>query len=119
MFPVFIFFMSNHPNFLRLFRKRSPLSQEDVAFLMGFPDISNVSRYEKSQRAPSIEFLLVYHHLFNTPIESFFEHHSEGVILELSSKIDDLIFELNKENDSVKNGPRINFLEEALNRLTT
>lgn len=111
--------MSNHPNFLRLYRKRTPLTQEDVAFLMGFPDYSNVSRYEKSQRTPSIEFLLVYHHLFNTPVEEFFEQHSQGVIVSLTRRIDDKLFDLKKENDPEKNSSRINFLETVLIRLTT
>lgn len=85
---------------------------------MEFTEYSNVSRYEKSQRAPNIEFLLVYHHLFNVPIETFYEHHSQNVLVNLSRRIDDMISDLNKENNPQKNSSKIAFLEEALNRLT-
>jgi len=109
--------MSPPINFLRIYRKRSPLTQADVAFLRNLPDYSNISRYEKGQRAASIEFLLTYHYLFETSIELFFGPQAEIIRSELIERIRLLINNLKNENDP-NNDTRIKFLEEVLIRLT-
>lgn len=100
-----------------MYRKRSPLTQADIAFLMKLSDYSNISRYEKGQREPSVEFLLVYHHLFNTSVESFFKPHSETIRSCLAERIIVLVTDLKNESD-LDNGTKIKFLKDALIRLT-
>jgi transcriptional regulator with XRE-family HTH domain len=85
---------------------------------MEFPDHSNVSKYEKGERASSIELLLVYHHLFNTSVESFFEPQSEIILSNLIARIEPLIHDLKKQSDVQNHTSRIKFLEEVLIRLT-
>lgn len=109
--------MSPPINFLRIYRKRSPLTQADIAFLRKLPDYSNISRYEKGQREPSIEFLFTYHFLFATSIESFFEPQAEIIRSELVERIGLLINDLKNENEP-NNDTRIKFLEQVLIRLT-
>lgn len=111
--------MSNAINYLQVFRKRSPLMQEDIAFLYGQPDSAKISRYEKGQREPTKEVLLLYHHLFNISIESFFEPESRLIKESLINRIIDLIRELRKEEQiTLKNTSKIKFLEQVLIRLT-
>ena len=110
--------MPNSPNYLRSYRKRSPLTQSDVAYLMGLQDYGTISRCEKGQRRPSVELLLVYHHLFNAPIESFFEHQSEEMLLDLKKRMESLIYDLKKRDGIPKNAFRLRFLEQTLSRLT-
>ena len=110
--------MSKPINFLRLYRKRTPLTQGDIAFLLGLSDESNISRYEKGQREPSIDVLLFYHLLFDTTIESFFEYQSGDAGNQLTIKINDLILELEKDSANPKNIARIKFLESVIIRLT-
>ncbi|HRG68380.1 MAG TPA: helix-turn-helix transcriptional regulator [Saprospiraceae bacterium] len=110
--------MSSPPNYLRTYRKRSGLNQEDIAFLMGIPDYSNISRYEKGQRAPTTELLLTYKHLFDTPIESFFEQESEMIRIKLIEKIKELLVEIKKQQITLKNTLKIKFLEEVITKLT-
>lgn len=81
---------------------------------MKLPDYSNISRYEKGQREPSVEFLLVYHHLFNTPVESFFEPESRIILFGLREQIEILINNLKSEKS---NDPRIKFLEDVIIRI--
>ncbi|MBK8484745.1 MAG: helix-turn-helix transcriptional regulator [Saprospiraceae bacterium] len=110
--------MYNIPNYLRVYRKRSPLMQEDLAFLGGLPDSSNISRYEKGQREPTKELLLVYHHIFDTSIELFFEPESRIIKENLIERIKELISELNKEEQiTLKNTSKIKFLEQVITRL--
>lgn len=106
--------MSPPPNYLRVYRKRSSLTQADIAFLMKLPDYSNISRYEKGQREPSIEFLLVYHLLFSTTVESFFEPQSGSLLPGLQKQIKQLLGNLRSANAT---DPRIKFLEEVLIRI--
>lgn len=111
-------FMSQPINFLRLYRKRSPLTQADIAFLLALPDDSNISRYEKGQREPSIDLLIVYHLLFVTSIESFFEQRCGIIQLDLIKRVELLILDLKGQEDNPKNTYRITFLEEVVKRLT-
>ncbi|MBK9632875.1 MAG: helix-turn-helix transcriptional regulator [Saprospiraceae bacterium] len=112
--------MSTIPNYLKVYRKRTSLQQEELAFLSNKPDSSNISRYEKGQREPSNEILLFYHHLFDTPIELLLEPDSRIVKERLIHRIKDLIDVLNKEEQiTLKNTSKIKFLEQAFNRLTT
>ena len=111
--------MSPPINFLRLYRKRSPLTQSDIAYLLGLPDDSNISRYEKGQREPGIEFLLVYHLLFNATIESFFEYQSAEVRANLLQRIEALNIGLRKDGNNAKHLSKIKFLEQVISRLTT
>lgn len=106
--------MSPPPNYLRVYRKRSSLTQADIAFLMKLPDYSNISRYEKGQREPSVEFLLVYHLLFNASVESFFEPQIGIILPALREQIERLLNNLKSTNAT---DPRIKSLEEALIRI--
>jgi transcriptional regulator with XRE-family HTH domain len=110
--------MSSPPNYLKVYRKRSYLSQEDISILMDYPDSTSISRYEQGERTPTIELLLTYHHLFNTPIESFYEQESEIIKVKLIQRIIQLVPELKKEQITLKNTLRIQFLEETIKRLT-
>lgn len=59
-------------NYLKSFRRRSGLSQDDVAYLLGCADGAKVSRYERRARQPSLETLLAYQALFGAdPSELF------------------------------------------------
>ena len=59
-------------NYLRTFRKRTGLSQSEVAYLLGCRDGSKVSRYEHFQRQPNLETALAFEVIFNTPVREMF-----------------------------------------------
>ncbi|HRG33560.1 MAG TPA: helix-turn-helix transcriptional regulator [Saprospiraceae bacterium] len=112
--------MSNIPNYLRVFRKRSPLQQEDMISISGLLDVSSISRYEKGQREPTKEILLVYHHIFDTPIEDFFILESQVMLPRLIERMKERIKELEKEDQiTLKNTSKIKFLEKTIIRLRT
>ncbi len=107
------------PNYLRVFRKRSPLLQEDMQAISGMQDVSSISRYEKGQREPTKEILLMYHHIFDTHIELFFELESKAMLPGLVERMKERIRELEKEDQiTLKNTSKIKFLEQAIIRLT-
>jgi len=110
--------MLRQPNYLRLYRKKSPLTQSDIAFLLQLTDYSNISRYEKGHRVPNIDLLITYHFLFKVPIESLFELQSNEMLVNLKQRIELLIKELRESSTAMHNRSRIQFLEEALMSLS-
>lgn len=111
--------MLRQPNYLRIYRKKSPLTQSDIAFLLHLPDYSNISRCEKGHRVPNIDLLITYHYLFKTPIESFFELQSNEILISLKQRIELLIKELKESSVAIHNGSRIKYLEDALASLSS
>jgi transcriptional regulator with XRE-family HTH domain len=59
-------------NYLRTYRKRAGLSQDEVAFLLGVAYGTKVSRYERRSRQPGLMTVFAYEVLFRvTPRELF------------------------------------------------
>jgi transcriptional regulator with XRE-family HTH domain len=66
---------SKLPNYLRTYRKRSYLSQDEVAYLLGCKDGARVSRYENFSRRPSPEAIFAYEIIFHLPARELFAGH--------------------------------------------
>jgi len=66
--------MSSQPflNLLLAFRKRSALSQGDVAFLLGAQDGAKVCRYERFSREPGLHTAFAYEAIFGRPLSELF-----------------------------------------------
>ncbi len=59
-------------NYLRTYRKRFGLSQDEVAFLLGCEDGTKVSRYERFAREPTLKTILGYEKIFDAPARELF-----------------------------------------------
>jgi transcriptional regulator with XRE-family HTH domain len=59
-------------NYLRTYRKRSALSQDEVAYLLGCQNGIKVSRYERFSRRPNLETLFAYEVVFGAPARELF-----------------------------------------------
>jgi|ERR1035437_3352370 DNA-binding XRE family transcriptional regulator len=59
--------------YLRALRRRSALSQEDVAFLLGAFTGSRVSRHETGACGPPIEVVLAYEVIFGAGMAEIYE----------------------------------------------
>src|SRR6266849_3966922 len=66
--------MASHklPNYLRLCRKRLGLSQDEVAFLLGWRDASQPSRYEHFSRIPALRTALALAVIFRVSVHELF-----------------------------------------------
>ena len=74
------------PNYLRTFRKRSYLSQDEVAYLLGCKNGSKVSRYERFSREPTLKTALRYEALFGVPARELFAGVFQKVEKEVSRR---------------------------------
>ena len=70
------------PQYLRSERRRTGLSQEDVAVLLGTHEFT-LRRYERSNRLPPLETALAYEAIFGAPISELFA----GTYREISERI--------------------------------
>src|ERR1700687_6423516 len=59
-------------NYLRTYRKKSGLTQQEVGYLLGRETGAQVSRYEKRHRLPPLETALAYEEIFGVPIGELF-----------------------------------------------
>ena len=65
--------------YLRTYRRRTCLSQDDVAFLLGSLDGGIVSRHERGHRTPVLAGLLGYSLVFNASLHQLYEGTSRNV----------------------------------------
>ena len=64
---------SDHlPNYLLSHRKRSALSQKEVAFLLGVQSGEKVCRHERFTRDPDLETALAYEVIYQKPLSELF-----------------------------------------------
>jgi transcriptional regulator with XRE-family HTH domain len=59
-------------NYLKTYRKRAALSQDEMAYLLGTWDGTSASRYEKFERKPGLQTALAYEAIFDTPLKELF-----------------------------------------------
>lgn len=64
--------VSKLPNYLRLHRKRLGLSQQEVAFLLGWRDGSQPSRYEHFSSIPSLHTVMALAVIFQVSVNELF-----------------------------------------------
>jgi len=67
--------MDNQPlsTYLRTYRKRAGLSQEDVAFLLGAMCGTSVSRHERGNRMPMLQTALMYEFVLGATVRQIYE----------------------------------------------
>jgi transcriptional regulator with XRE-family HTH domain len=66
-------------NYLTTYRKHSGLSQAEVAFLIRLKDKSELSRYERSARQPSLRTALACQEVYGKPISELFAGLNDSV----------------------------------------
>jgi len=85
-------------HYLRACRKRSGLTQTDVAYLLGSKTRAQVSRYERRWNAPTLRTALAFEALFGTPVSEIFAGMYESVDEELKRRARELTLESQAQN---------------------
>jgi transcriptional regulator with XRE-family HTH domain len=104
-------------NNLRVHRKHAQLKQTDIASVMALSDFATISRWEQGAAIPSLEYLLVYHLLFDISIEDLFDRCKSQLIDEVAPRIESLLDTLRSLKPKPHVLRRMTFLREALRRL--
>src|ERR1700692_1367099 len=94
--------MASHPleNYLRTCRRKSGLTQREVAFLLGRRNGAQLSRYEKQRRLPPLRTALAFEAIFKVPLADLFAGLRESVAHETSERIEKLAAGFQGNSDS-------------------
>jgi transcriptional regulator with XRE-family HTH domain len=84
------------PNYLRAYRKRAGLTQEEVAYLLGCRSGAKVSRYERFDRQPNLETVFAYEVIFRTSPRELFAGIFHSIERTTSRRINMLMRKLTK-----------------------
>lgn len=77
-------------NYLRTFRMRAGLSQDEVAALLGVAGGSEVSRHETFRRLPTLTTALRYEAIFGVPVRELFAGEYQKVETDLQARAQEL-----------------------------
>lgn len=66
-------------NYIEMYRKRTALSQAELAVLMAVENGSTVSRFESGERTPTLEGLIALEIICEQPIQKIFAGVADGV----------------------------------------
>ncbi|HEX4961648.1 MAG TPA: helix-turn-helix transcriptional regulator [Thermoanaerobaculia bacterium] len=88
-------------NYIRMLRKQKGLSQDELAFLLGWKSGSAVSRLEQDRRKPSLETLLAMEAIFGIPIRELYAGKFQKVESAVKERVT-LFISAHEENLSVR-----------------
>jgi transcriptional regulator with XRE-family HTH domain len=103
------------PNYIRTYRKRTNLTQKEVAFLLGSKTSAHVCRHERLEQSPNLQTLLAYEILFRTPVRNLFGEMNQDVEQKLLQRIRLLVRKLVNSGNSRVKARKIEILNEILN----
>jgi len=88
--------MTSHKlaNYLRAYRKRSGLSQSEVAYLLGCKNAAQVSRYERRRHMPPLRTALAFQAALRTPLSELYAGTYESIAKEVAVRAQSLAVEL-------------------------
>jgi DNA-binding XRE family transcriptional regulator len=105
--------MSNNPlkTYLRVYRRRTHLTQDDVAYFLGQTCGTTVSRHERGVRVPLLQLLLLYHAILATPIDKLYEGEMHALRKAMSARAKGLVRRLEQRPGSKAVDARIAYVK--------
>lgn len=86
-------------NYLWITRKRMGLAQKQAAFLLGHKTTTQLSRYEKGVRIPSLKMALKLEIIYATPVRALFSELYDEVREDVREKRETLSKMLKREEE--------------------
>jgi len=92
--------MTSHKlaNYLRAYRKRSGLTQSEVAYLLGCKNGAQVSRYERRRHMPPLRTALAFQAALDTPLSELYAGTYESVAKQVRHRAQTLAVKIQTEN---------------------
>lgn len=102
-------------NYLRTYRKRSGLSQKEIAYLLGCEYGTKLSRYERFHRIPNLKTVLTLEIIYHTESKHLFEGMYNDLAYQLKKRAAILEERINQKPTT----PVIEHKLRSLNKLRT
>jgi transcriptional regulator with XRE-family HTH domain len=87
-------------NYLKTYRLKSGLSQQDIANIIEYKDSGEVSRHERSETMPGLAGALAYEVIFRVPASKLFAGMYEVVEHDIESRLRELERSLERRGSS-------------------
>ena len=97
-------------NYLRTFRQKSGLSQDEIAFLLGTESGTRVSRYECGKHMPRLEVALALAAIYGTSVEELFRGACQSVESIIRNRAHQLAEAIKEEEPSRTRDTKLAFL---------
>lgn len=101
-------------NYLKMYRKRSGLSQDELALLLGCTSGSKISRYERSCRVPSLDTVIALEVVFGEPARELFGGRYERVRRDVRRRAQRLSRRVDARDVTPVNKRKLDFLTEVI-----
>ena len=106
-------------NYLRMHRRRSGLSQDEVAFLLGAMYGTTVSRHEHDWRTPKLGTAFAYELIFGTPARQLYPKEYERIEKIVKTRARKMMVRMKYQPDDVRRARKIALLERILRSRNT
>lgn len=108
--------MSHTPltTYLRMYRRRTGLSQEDVSYLLGVVCGTNVSRHEVGGRIPVLETALAYEIIFRASVRDLYEGDFRRIESLIRRRAEGLSAFLARKPKTAQRDQKIRFLQRLI-----
>lgn len=80
-------------SYIRSYRRKARLSQEDVAFLLGGTSGTSVSRHERGRRVPTVQTALAYEIILGQPVGELYRRFLFLLRQEIGMRAEQLILQ--------------------------
>jgi transcriptional regulator with XRE-family HTH domain len=101
-------------NYLRTYRRRAGLSQEEVGLLLGWASGVHISEYERTARRPDLETIFFYEVLLGVPASELFRGVFQKVEKETRKRAQLLAEELRKAEPGRATTRKLSILEAII-----
>lgn len=111
-------FMHHLPlkTYLRTYRRKTGLSQEDMAYLMGWVTATGISRHENGRRVPTLSVALAYELILGASVADLYEGLSHSAETLIVPRAKGLLAKLERLPASSLRDHRIAHLEDLIRR---
>lgn len=103
-------------NYLRTFRKRSALTQVDIAFLLGARSGAKVSRLERLSRFPNLKTAFACQVIFGVPADELFPGLYRDIASHLAERAKVLRLTVSRRESTPRSERRVKMLDGIVTR---
>jgi len=104
---------------LRTFRQASGLLQEDLAHLLGFKNVSSVSRLEKGEREPDLRTAFAFEYALGASASALFGSIFADITRTLSARAREQLDALSRFANDVRHADRLTHLTKLAEKPRT
>lgn len=104
-------------SYLKTHRRRSGLTQQEVAFLLGYESSQVISRYEGLNRTPSLRATIAYLVIFDLSVDMLLPGAYREVERATVDRLLKLIKRINEQPSSTVSDWKADFLRQSIARL--